>query len=67
MVQLTLFDSKLEAMAFYDLYLSDKQVLAGINDRQYPAFAISPDNYAELYKSKDVEAYSTFFASNYLE
>ncbi|MEO8069742.1 MAG: tetratricopeptide repeat protein [Flavobacteriales bacterium] len=66
-VQLTLFDSKEEAMTFYDLYLSDKQVLAGINDKHYPAFAISPDNYSELYKTKDVEAYSTFFASNYLE
>lgn len=66
-VQLTLFDSKEDAMNFYDLYLSDKQVLAGINDKQYPAFAISPDNYAELYKSKDVGAYSAFFASNYLE
>ena len=66
-VQLTLFDSKEDAMNFYDLYLSDKQVLAGINDKQYPAFAISADNYAELYKSKDVAAYSTFFADNYLE
>ena len=47
--------------------MSDKRVLAGINDKQYPAFAISPDNYSELYKTKDVEAYSAFFATNYLE
>ncbi|MFZ1687886.1 MAG: tetratricopeptide repeat protein [Flavobacteriales bacterium] len=66
-VQLTLFDSKEEAMAFYELYLSDKRVLAGINDKHYPAFAISPDNYSELYKTKDVVAYSAFFATNYLE
>jgi hypothetical protein len=66
-VQVTLFDTKEDALNFLDLYASDKQMLGGINDKQYPAFAISPDNYAELYKTKDVEAYLAFFASYYKE
>ena len=33
----------------------------------YPAFAISPANYAQLYRNKDVEGYSAFFLENYLE
>lgn len=64
-VQVSLFDSKDDALNFLDLYTSDKQVLGDINNKGFPAFAITPNNYAELFKNKDVTAYMAFFASNY--
>ena len=38
----------------------------GVNDQGHPVFAISPDNYTQLYKNKDVDAYAAFFTQNYL-
>ncbi|HPJ53478.1 MAG TPA: tetratricopeptide repeat protein [Flavobacteriales bacterium] len=66
-VLMSLFDTKVKAMEFYDLFLSDKSKLTGINDKGYAVFAISPDNYSTLYKSKDVEGYTAFFTTNYLQ
>jgi tetratricopeptide (TPR) repeat protein len=65
-VLMTFFDTKAKAMEFYTLFKGNMDVLAGINDQDYPAFAISPGNYSTLYKNKDVEAYGAFFAENYL-
>ncbi len=58
--------SKALAMEFHSLFTGDKSNLVGINDKGYPAFPITPDNYAILYKSKDLNAYTTFFTQNYL-
>lgn len=65
-VVLRLFDDKAAAMAYYQQFLSDVGMLSGINDQGHPIFAISPDNYAQLYKNKDVDAYAAFFTQNYL-
>ncbi len=65
-ILLTFFDTKEKAMEFYGLYRGDRAALKGLNDQGHPAFAISPDNYSTLYKNKDVEGYSAFFAKNYL-
>ncbi len=65
-VLVSFFESKVKAMEFYTLFNNDKDLLLGINDMGYPAFAISPDNYSQLYKHKDVDGYTSFFASNYL-
>lgn len=62
----TFFDTKARAMEFYELFRGNKDVLVGINDQGFPAFAISPDNYSALYKNKDVDGYTAFFAENYL-
>ena len=62
----TFFDTKARAMEFYELFRGNKDVLVGINDQGFPAFAISPDNYSTLYKNKDVEGYAAFFSKNYL-
>lgn len=61
------FDSKEKAMEYYTLFMANQDVLVGVNDHGYPAFAISPDNYAQLYRNKDVEGYSAFFLEKYLE
>ena len=41
-------------------------MLVGVNDQEFPEFGIGTDNYAQLYKTKDVEGYMTFFTENYL-
>jgi hypothetical protein len=66
-ILLSVFETKGKAMEYYDLFLSQRPELAGINDQGYTTFAITPDNYSALYKSKNVDAYSAFFVENYLE
>jgi tetratricopeptide (TPR) repeat protein len=66
-VLLSFFESKAKAMEYYALFSQGSENLVGINDQGYPAFAISPDNYSQLYKSKDVGGYTTFFTENYLD
>ncbi len=65
-VLLRLFDDKASAMAYYQQFLGDAGMLNGINDQGHPIFAISPDNYAQLFRNKDVDAYAAFFSRNYL-
>ncbi len=61
------FTSKEKAMEFYELFVNNRGLLDGINDQSFPAFAISPENYTQLYKNKDVEGYTSFFSENYLQ
>ncbi len=65
-VLISFFDSKAKAMEYYQVFNGNRDALTGINDQGFPAFPISPDNYSQLYKNKDVEGYSNFFATNYL-
>jgi hypothetical protein len=66
-LMLSMFQTKEKAMEYYGLFQSDKVNLVGINDQGYATFAISTENYPELYKSKDVGGYTAFFNKNYLE
>lgn len=61
------FTSKAKAMEFYQLFITDRAMLTGINDQGWPAFAISQENYTQLYRTKDVEGYTAFFERNYLD
>ena len=61
------FTTKEMAMQYHSLFTSGHEQLAGINDQGYPAFPITTANYTQLYKSKDVDGYSSFFAQNYLD
>ena len=66
-VLLSLFDNRKKAMEYYDMFLSNTDQLLGVNDRNYPTFAISPDNYSALFKNKDVDGYAAFFTATYLK
>jgi hypothetical protein len=66
-VLLSFFESKAKAMEYYAMFTRGSEQLVGVNDQGYPAFAISQDNYSQLYKSKDVGGYTTFFTENYLD
>jgi len=61
------FPTKEVAMQYNALFASGNEQLVGINDQGFPAFPITTANYTQLYKSKDVEGYTTFFAQNYLD
>ncbi|MEO8591579.1 MAG: tetratricopeptide repeat protein [Flavobacteriales bacterium] len=66
-VLLSGFASRAPAMEYHMLFRGNEDMLMGINDQDYPAFAISTDNYAQLFKSKDVTGYQTFFVEKYVE
>jgi tetratricopeptide (TPR) repeat protein len=66
-VLLSFFDTRAKAMEYYSLFSGDRDKLAGINDQGFPAFPISPDNYSQLFKNKDVDGYASFFTKNYLD
>lgn len=57
---------KVKAMDYYSTFKSNQDMLKEVNEKAYPIFAISPENYATLFKDKDVAAYTTFFESKYL-
>lgn len=61
------FTTKDMAMQYHNLFTGGSEQLAGINDQGYPAFPITTANYTQLYKSKDVEGYTSFFTQNYLD
>ncbi|HRH68376.1 MAG TPA: tetratricopeptide repeat protein [Flavobacteriales bacterium] len=66
-VLLSPFESKEKAMEYFALFNSGNEQLVGINDQGYPAFAIGAENYAQLFRSKDVEGYNAFFSEKYLD
>lgn len=66
-VLVSLFASRTNAMDYHALFTSGNEQLVGINDQGYPAFAITTENYTQLYKSKDVDGYQAFFTEKYLD
>ncbi|HRO38778.1 MAG TPA: tetratricopeptide repeat protein [Flavobacteriales bacterium] len=66
-VLIRLFQTKEQAMTYYDLFKNNKGDLGGINDQGFPFFAISSGNYTPFYNAKDTAGYSSFFAGNYLK
>jgi len=66
-VLLSGFTTKEMAMQYHSLFTTGNEELVGINDQGYPAFPITTANYAQLFKSKDVVGYTSFFTQNYLD
>lgn len=58
--------NKVKAMDYYSTFKSNQDLLKEVNEKEYSIFAISPDNYATLFKNKDLQAYTAFFESKYL-
>ncbi len=65
-VLIRLFQTKALAMAYYDMFKNNKGDLKGLNDRGYPLFAISSDNYPRFYVAKDAGGYTDFFDRTYV-
>ena len=61
------FKTKKEGMDYYKSVTADPKVYEGMKDTDYRHFVISKDNYARLYKNKNVFQYFQFFRDNYLK
>ncbi|MBS1570213.1 MAG: tetratricopeptide repeat protein [Bacteroidetes bacterium] len=60
------FPTKAAAMAYYNLFKSNKTDLKGLSDKGYPLFAISSGNYPRFYVAKDEGGYTNYFGKEYL-
>lgn len=59
--------NKTKALEYHALFAGNEDMLQGLADQGYPAFAITQSNYTLFYKSKDVAGYQAFFLQNYLD
>ncbi|WKZ65689.1 MAG: hypothetical protein QY325_13085 [Flavobacteriales bacterium] len=59
--------NKAKAMEYHALFTGNEDMLQGLSDQGYPAFAITQANYTLFYKAKDVAGYRAFFQQNYLD
>ncbi len=59
------FQSKLEALTFFNLFNGEKNPLKGLNTLNFSNFVITKDNFEIFYQSKDVENYKLFFEEHY--
>ena len=67
MVIVSPFPDKAKAMEYNSLFLGNQDMLLGLNDMGWPAFAITPENFSVLFKNLDVDGYQAFFQKNYLD
>ncbi len=54
------------AMKYYTAFQNEKEILVGLNDKDFQAFVMSSKNFATMFKSKDIDGYMEFFIENYL-
>ena len=54
-----------EAQNYFNTFTANKEELNEINKSDYGAYLISKENYLTLFKTKNLEAYATFFSSNF--
>ncbi|MFZ1692058.1 MAG: hypothetical protein WAT74_02580 [Flavobacteriales bacterium] len=59
--------SKAKALEYHNLFYGNEDMLQGLADQGYPAFAISQANYNAFFKAKDVDGYQAFFQQHYLD
>ena len=67
LVLVTPLADKAQALEYHSLFMGNPDLLTGINNMGFPSFAITPENYALLYKSKDIAGYEVYFQENYLD
>ena len=65
-ILMSIFQTREKAMAYFEAFRGPQPMLANINDQGYACFAITPENYATMYKAKDLDGYAQFFDQNYL-
>jgi hypothetical protein len=61
------FETKKDAMRYYNALMSNEYVFANLDQEQYNGFVLAQENYPVFYKDKDVEKYLAFFKQNYLD
>lgn len=67
MVSVKLFKNSELAMDYYKAFQLNGELLKEINEKNYPIFVISYENYPTFYKDKNVYEYRAFFEAVYIE
>lgn len=65
MITVKSFDNQESALKYFKMVQKDGTILKAIKQNNYPYFIITFDNYAELYKTKNIEEYQKFHAGSY--
>jgi len=60
------FKEKDTSMNYYESAKANDDILKEINAKGFKSFVITSKNFAQLFKSKDVDDYMKFFNENYL-
>jgi tetratricopeptide (TPR) repeat protein len=64
-VLINLLPDQAKAMEYHTTFEQNKTDLKGVNDKGFDFFPITPDNYATLFKTKDVTTYRSYFKATY--
>ncbi len=60
------FPNSRKALEYHTMFTNNKDVLKGIATNKYHVFAVSKDNYSQLYDKKQLKEYVDFFQTDYL-
>jgi len=61
------FDNSKDAVIYNQILIEDQKIKKELNKSNYRIMSISPSNFKEFYKNKDMKGYYDFFINNYLD
>ena len=61
------FDNSKDAVIYNQILIEDQKIKKELNKSNYRIMSISPSNFKEFYKNKDMKGYYEFFINNYLD
>lgn len=61
------FENKRKAKAYYKTFVTNTDILSAVNKKpEFKKYLISTRNFSELFRSKNLTEYETFFDKNYM-
>jgi hypothetical protein len=60
------FPNSRKAMEYYTMFTNNKEVLKGINQKNYHVFIVTKSQYTQLYDKNQLKEYIDFFQTDYL-
>ena len=61
------FENSLRSMDYYNMIITNKEVVNEISKTNFTTLIISKENFTEFYKKKDIEGYTTFYSNKYTD
>jgi tetratricopeptide (TPR) repeat protein len=61
------FSDRAAALAYHALFVANTDMLSAVKSKAVANLPVSTGNYTQLFRSKDLEGYRTFFTGNFLE
>ncbi|MCG8319451.1 MAG: methyltransferase [Cytophagales bacterium] len=65
MIVVNQFNTRSEALTFFNLFNSENTPLQGLNTLDFSNFVITKDNFDIFYQTKDIDNYLSFFEKHY--